>query len=42
VIGFRRDWQDVYDRLTTEPELVIDEIKALASPGAGCDDASSG
>jgi hypothetical protein len=32
VIGFRRDWQDVYDRLTTEPALVIDEIRALASP----------
>jgi hypothetical protein len=27
-IGFRRDWQDVYERLTTEPGLVLDEIQA--------------
>lgn len=26
-IGFRRDWQDVYERLTTEPEIVLDEIR---------------
>jgi hypothetical protein len=27
-IGFRRDWQDVYERLTTDPGVVLDEIQA--------------
>jgi hypothetical protein len=30
-VGFRRDWQEVYDRLTTEPELVIDEIRSASA-----------
>ena len=27
VIGFRRDWQEIYDRLTTEPQLMRDAIR---------------
>jgi hypothetical protein len=26
-IGFRRDWQDVYERLTTQPEVAIRELR---------------
>jgi hypothetical protein len=33
-IGFRRDWAQVYERLTTEPDLVIQELQAAGAAGA--------
>lgn len=33
-IGFRRDWEQVYQRLTTEPGVMIEELRAASVPGA--------
>ena len=36
-IGFRRDWQDVYERLTTQPEVAIGELGDAVQARGGVD-----
>jgi KAP family P-loop domain len=36
-IGFRRDWQDVYERLTTQPDVAIGELRDAVQARAALD-----